>query len=115
VNVGPASLVFRTGPLLASGTITFDFTAAYGFNSPQIAFQVNGLDINLDPASGSFSIPLLAGDTFGFRLQAITDGAIASQATLTVTNFVPEPQVVVLLAGGLITLGLRRWRLSRNL
>jgi hypothetical protein len=111
VNAGPAALTLTTAPFASAGTLEFDFTAAYGFNSPQIAFQVNGLDIAFNPSSGSASIPVLVGDTFGFRLSAITDGSIASQATLTVSS-VPEPQVGILSAFGLaiLGLGLRRRR-----
>lgn len=111
VNAGPCALTFTTAPLPFTGTITFDFLTAYGFNSPQIAFQVNGLDLGgyINPPSGSASIPVLLGDTFGFRLSAITAGDVASQATLTVSNFaIPEPHVGILCALGLAILGLLR-------
>jgi hypothetical protein len=111
---GPTALTLTTAPLPFAGTIQFDFLAAYGFNSPQIAFQVNGFDVAgyINPSSGSASIPVLLGDTFGFRLSAITAGDVASQATLTVFNIVPEPQVGILSAFGLAILGfgLRRRR-----
>lgn len=117
---GPTALTLTTAPLPSAGTIEFDFLAAYGFNSPQIAFQVNGIDVAgyINPSSGSASIPVLLGDTFGFRLSAITAGDVASQATLTVDNFVvvPEPQVGILSALGLaiLGLGLRRRRVLRK-
>ena len=113
VITGPTALTLTTAPLPFAGTIQFDFTAAYGFNSPQIAFQVNGVDVAgyINPSSGSAIIPVLPGDTFGFRLSAITAGDFASQATLSVGNFVvPEPQVGILAAFGLAILGLGRRR-----
>ena len=82
---GATDLLFET-TAAANGTFGFNFGAAYGFNAPEIAFVQNGLDVLLNPASGSFQFNLLAGDTFGFRLEAIS-GAIAGQATLTI---IPE-------------------------
>ena len=103
---GPASLRFQTSSV-AGGSFAFDYTTAYGFNSPQIAFIQNGLDVVTNPASGSYTFSLLPGDTFGFRLSA-TEAGIASQATLTI---VPEPGTGMLLAFGALAL-LRRRRES---
>ena len=100
---GPATLRFQT-TAPAAGSFAFDFTTAYGFNSPTIAFIQNGLDVLVNPASGSYSFTLAAADTFGFRLSA-TEAGIASQATLSI---VPEPQAAMLLAFGALALIRRR-------
>lgn len=114
VNAGPTALTFTTAILPFAGTIDFDFIAAYGFNSPQIAFQLSGTDIPgyINPVSGHATISFLVGDTIGFRLSAITDESIASQAQLTVFNLVPEPTTGALaaLGVGLLGFGLRKRR-----
>jgi hypothetical protein len=73
------------------------------------AFLLDGVETVLannaaQPAGGTFVLPLLAGEVFGFRVHSEDRGYGAG--VLTITNFTvsPEPGSGVLLLGGLIGL-----------
>jgi hypothetical protein len=65
-----------------------------------------------EPAGGTFSMPLLAGQVFGFRVHS--EDRAYSPGVLTITNFTvtPEPGTGVLVLAGLA--GMARMGTSRR-
>ena len=99
----PSDNFFNTAPV--AGTFSFDYTATGDCN-----VVVNGTQTSLNGTS-TYSIPLNAGDSFGFSIAAFYFGT----SSLTISNFsapIPEPGAAGWIAAGaaglLATRALRR-------
>ena len=100
-----------THSIVASGTLSFDYTlsllatgVAAGWNFG--GYLLDGVLTQLPAGTGSVSVPVRAGDVFGFEAYAKVNCVLceppfntAGDTRLTITNFsapVPEPSVSVL-------------------
>ncbi len=103
-----SDLTFST-VILSTGLVSFDYTPGYGGGGVNnLEFLLNGIPVATHPVGGSFAVPALAGDLFGFRLTS-TFGAFSSEVMVNVSDFIPEPGTGLLVAGaGLVLLRRRR-------
>lgn len=104
----------------ASGVISFDwsYSSIDSDDWDQAFYFVNGIPVflaqNDSQGTGSESVSVLAGDTFGFRVFS-RDGAFGP-GVLTISNFsaddagaIPEPSTMLLMVAGLaVVFGARR-------
>ena len=115
----PAVDLQLTHPILASGTLSFDYSlslratgSAAGWNYG--GYLLDGVLTQLPTGTGSVTLPVKAGDVFGFEAYAAVNCVLcepplntAGQTTFTITNFsapVPEPSVLLLACAGAITM-----------
>lgn len=91
----------------AGGTLDFDWSY-FSVDDPGYDwgyYSVNGVQTMLadtSPASGNASVPVMAGDVFALGVET-SDGGWGP-GELTVTNFIPEPASLALLALGALAL-----------
>ena len=115
LEVGDTAFGFQVGSdltfstvILSPGLVSFDYTPGYGGGGVNnLEFLLNGIPVASHPVGGSFAVPALAGDIFGFRLTS-TFGIFSSEVMVNVSNFVPEPSTAVLLLGAGLVLVRRR-------
>ena len=98
----------------ATGLLSFNYTITFPnasmFSVDQAGYTLDGVLTLLPAGSGSVSIPVDGGDTFGFYVRAgascFTCGpSFVSETQMQVTNFsapVPEPSVICLFLASII-------------
>lgn len=77
--------------------------AGYTLNGSEIQLSTDG--VAGQGSSGTFSVAVNAGDTFGWYVDSIDSVAGPAELTVTIAGAVPEPASVLLLMAGLATVG----------
>ena len=108
-----------THPIVASGTLSFDYTLSLLATGPAAGWNyggylLDGVLTKLSAGTGSVSVPVRAGDVFGFETYATVNCVLceppfntAGATTFTITHFnapVPEPSVLLLSGTGAVTM-----------
>ena len=116
LNHGPDSLELQlTHPIVATGTLSFDYSLSLNATGPAAiwnfaGYLLDGVFTKLPAGTGSITVPVNAGDVFGFKAFATTNCILceppfntAGATMFTITNFnapVPEPATTTLLVCG---------------
>lgn len=132
IQTDPSAVVFNTGvsfergfgvsldlqfthPILATGTVSFDYSLSLRATGPAgdwnfAGYLLDGVLTKLPTGTGLISVPVNVGDVFGFEAFASVNCILceppfntAGETTFTITNFsapVPEPATTTLLICG---------------
>lgn len=115
------TLLTTVAPLAGVLSFSWDYltTDVDGASMDKAGYYLNGSffqlsdDFDADSQAGLGSLSLVAGDVFGFYIDA-TDGKLgAATLTVSLTGFaqaVPEPETAALMMAGLLALGIARRR-----
>jgi len=108
---GPVLDLQLTHPILASGTLSFDYSLSLRATGPAAGWNYGGYLLDgdltqLPTGTGSVTLPVKTGDVFGFEAYAAVNCILCEppfntggETTFTITNFsapVPEPSVSLL-------------------